>query len=242
MEQYEEDIDLKEIGFLLLRKWKYIVAAACVIGMITAVINQFVITPKYSSASEIYIFSEGNSNEIIDLQTSNSLTKDYMRVATGKTVLKKVVKRLELDEDYRDLKKRITVVNPEDTRILELTVVDEDPVQAAKIADELAKVTVKYIEDKMDQECPSILEQAEVNSDPISPNKVKNTIWGVLAGAIGMCGFILIRYFMNETVMDIETMENYLDLNVLGEVPESKSMFEKKVQKSRKKGRKEKRS
>lgn len=234
MEQYEEDIDLKEIGFLLLKKWKDILIAACILGLITAMFNQFIITPRYSASSEIYIFSQGIGTDIMDIQTSESLTKDYMRVAVGRTVLKKVVKNLDLNEDYHKLKKRIEVVNPEDTRILELTVIDESPEMAARIADELANVTVKYIEDKMDQECPSILENAEIDKKPIGPNKIKNTSLGFLAGAVLMSAYILIRNYMNETIMDAEVIEDYLELNVLAEVPESKSTFEKKSQKSKK--------
>ncbi|MFR7668897.1 MAG: hypothetical protein ACLU00_10570 [Mediterraneibacter faecis] len=50
---------------------------------------------------------------------------------------------------YKELKERITVENPSDTRILSITATDKDPEMAKKIADTSAKTSADFIGDKM---------------------------------------------------------------------------------------------
>ena len=51
---------------------------------------------------------------------------------------------------YRVLRENIVLENPEDTRILNISVTNSDPELAKEIVDELATVASEYIGDKME--------------------------------------------------------------------------------------------
>lgn len=81
---------------------------------------------------------------LADIQTGTSLTNDYMVIVEGRPVLEQVIENLGLDETYSSLKKKVTLNNPSNSRILEITVRDANPSMAKKVADEIARVSVAF--------------------------------------------------------------------------------------------------
>lgn len=234
--QYEDtiEIDLKELFFAILKQWKRILFFSILIAVIVAAVNVFMLSPQYSSTSKLYVFPKGNSTSgYTDVQLGTSLTQDYMEVITGKSIVEQVIKNLDLHMDYEDLEKDLTIVNKEDTRIVEITVVNKNPRMAKKIADEFAKISVDYISSKMKQDPPNILEKGNLADKPDGPQVVRNTCIGFCVGFLLMITLVSISYFMNNTLDDAETIERYLGLNNLAEIPDSKSMRKLKERKNK---------
>lgn len=239
--KYEDEIeiDLKELFFLLLGSWKMLLLSSVLMAAIVAVFNIYVMTPTYSATAKLYVFPKSTSlSSFADIQLGESLTQDYMEVITGRFVVEKVIKNLDLDVEYKKMLDRLSVENPTDTRILKITIIDEDPGQAKKIADEFAEVSSDYISDRMDQDAPNILEWAYIADEPVTPRTGRNTCIGFVAGFILMSGAIIIGYLMNDTLADAEGIERYLGLNTLAEIPDSASVKEQKGRRNKKKGKK----
>lgn len=237
--QYDDEIDLTEVFYVLLNGWKKLLLSAVLMAVIVGGFNKYVLTPQYSATSTLYVFPKGTSiTGTIDIQLGESLTQDYMKVITGHSVVEKVIANLKLDIEYEDMLEVITLENPTDTRILEITIVDENAKQAKKIADEFAKVSSKYISVRMKQDAPTILEKARIAKKPIGPNIVKNTCIGFLAGFCLMAFALIVFHLMNDTLMNPEDVERRLGLDTLAEIPESTALKEEKQRKSKKKGKK----
>ena len=84
--------------------------------------------PQYESTSQFYVLSKSMSiTSLADIQTGTSLTNDYMVIVEGRPVLEQVIENLGLDETYSSLKKKVTLNNPSNSRILEITVRDANP-------------------------------------------------------------------------------------------------------------------
>ena len=101
--QFENDeeieIDLKELFGELISNWKIILVSTIFAAIIGFSVSEFLITPKYESVSQMYVFTKSTSiTSLADLQTGTSLTNDYMVVVAGRPVLEQVIKNLELDE------------------------------------------------------------------------------------------------------------------------------------------------
>lgn len=234
--QYEDtiEIDLKELLFAILKKWKRILFFSILIAAITAAVNVFMLPPQYSSTAKLYVFPKGNSTSgYTDVQLGISLTQDYMEVITGKSLVEQVIENLNLSMEYEDLEKDLTIENKEDTRVVEITVVNEDPKMAKKIADEFAEISVDYISSKMKQDPPTILEEGNFSDKPDGPQVIRNTCIGFCIGLLLMITLVSISYFLNNTLDDAETIERYLGLNNLAEIPDSKSMRKSKGRKNR---------
>ena len=114
---------------------------------------------------------------------------------------------------------RLSTTNPSGTHLLKLTATDPDPQRAADIANAYAQVMASQIADIMNTDEPNIAEEAVKPSAPASPNLLKNTALGGLAGAFLACLVIFIQFMMNDTIQTEEDVRKYLDINTLAAMP-----------------------
>lgn len=216
----EIEIDLKDLFLELLSFWKLILLALVLGGAIAFSVSRFLMVPQYESVAELYVLSKSTSiTSLADIQAGASLTNDYMVVVKGRPVLEQVIVNLNLNETYQSLSGKVTLENPTNSRILRITVRDENPQMAKKIADEIAKVSAAFIAEKMDQDAPSTIQYGYSDGQPVSPNILKNTAIGVLIGGFLAVAIIVVAYLFNDTIMNGEDVEKKLGLNVLGTLP-----------------------
>lgn len=229
--EYEDEmeIDLEELFFLLLHAWKRIVFSAFFFAVVVAIINQMLLTPQYESTAKLYVIPKTEDSNLADIQAGTSLTQDYLDVVQSRPVLEEVIENLKLDQEYKELVKKVSVENPTDTRVLEITVRDTDPSQAKKIVDGITEVSTDFIAERMNQDKPNILQLGYVDSEPVTPKTKRNTCIGFMAGGFMMSLFILINHMLNDTISDAEMIEKYLGLNTLAEIPEINQKRKKKT-------------
>ena len=189
-------------------------------GGIAFAVSKFMMVPKYQSTSELYVLTKSTSiTSLADIQTGTSLTNDYIVVVKGRPVLEQVIQNLGLREDYKSLRDRVELNNPSNSRILEITVTDENPELAKAIADQIAKVSSAFIAEKMDQDPPTIIQSGYADGSPVSPNILKNTVLGGMLGAVLSIALVVISYLFNDTIIGPEDIEKKLGMNVLGSLP-----------------------
>lgn len=216
----EIEIDLKELFFELLNNWMMIVTSTILVALIALCISKFILVPQYESTSELYVLSKSTSiTSLTDLQTGTNLTNDYMVVVKGRPVLEQVIANLGLEENYQQLRGKVSLNNPSNSRILQITVTDEDPNHAKVITDEIANVAAAYIKEMMDQDAPSIISYGYADGAAVSPNTLMNTVLGAAIGAFLSMAVVIISYLLNDTIMSVEDVERKLGMNVLGTLP-----------------------
>ncbi len=217
----EIEIDLKELFFELVNNWFTIMVSTVLVAVIAFWISKFIMVPQYESTSELYVLNTVDSSiaNLSDLQTGTSLTNDYIVVVEGRPVLEAVIKNLDLEENYGELKEKVSLNNPSNSRILQITVKDPEPQRAKQIADEIAEVAKNYIRNKMNQKEPSIISYGYADGEPVSPNVVMNTLLGAAIGAFFAIAIVIISFLMNDTIMTAEDIERKLGMNVLGTLP-----------------------
>ena len=216
----EIEIDLRELLLELLAYWQLILISIILAGGIAFAVSKFMMVPKYQSTSELYVLTKSTSiTSLADIQTGTSLTNDYIVVVKGRPVLEQVIQNLGLREDYKSLRDRVELNNPSNSRILEITVTDENPELAKTIADQIAKVSSAFIAEKMDQDPPTIIQNGYADGSPVSPNILKNTVLGGMLGAMLSIALVVISYLFNDTITGPEDIEKKLGMNVLGSLP-----------------------
>ena len=172
----EVEIDLVEIFTLLKEKIIKIFGIGVILAALIGIGTLFLIKPKYESTSKLYIVGETNSiMSLTSLQAGSQLAQDYIHIVQSRPVLEKVISNLNLDMEYDDLLDIITLNNPSDTRILEVTANTDDPYVAKEIVDEIGKVSADRIKSIMGVEPPTTVEYGHVADEKSSPSLVKNT-------------------------------------------------------------------
>ncbi|MCC8067989.1 MAG: capsular biosynthesis protein [Clostridiales bacterium] len=216
----EIEIDLGALFMELVHHWFRIVLSVVLMALVFGLGAMLLITPQYKSTSILYVLSRSTSiTSYTDIQIGTNLTNDYVQVVTGRPVLDQVSSNLGLDLSYGEMKSKVSVNNPSDTRMLEITVEDPVPENAKIIADEIAAVSSAYIAQKMDQDPPEIIQSGNVNSSRSSPSYRRYTAIGAVIGLVVAVAFVWIIYLANDTIMTPEDMERKVGLQVLGSLP-----------------------
>lgn len=170
----EIEIDLLELLGEFRRRIWMILGIIILFGGVAGAFSAFVLTPQYKSTAMVYILSkETTLTSLADLQIGSQLTKDYKIIVTSRRVLNQVIEEMELDLTYKDLVEKVTIDNPQDTRILSISVEDPDPSMAKLIADKIATTSSDYIGDIMEMVPPKLIEEGEIPILRSSPSNVK---------------------------------------------------------------------
>ena len=220
----EIEIDLLELFYRLLENVKKIIAGA-VIGMLLFAFYSFVLaTPMYEATCRIYVTNASDSAiNLSDLQIGSYLTSDYQEVFDTWEVHEKVRQNLGLDYTYEELGKMLTVSNPSDTRILDVTIASDDPREAATMANEYAEVARGYISLTMDTNEPTILSQALLPEKPVSPRRLFNTALGLVLGALVMIGVVTVQFLLDDKIKTADDIRKYTDMAALAVVPSNEN-------------------
>lgn len=230
----QDTIDLLELFYVLKKKILLILMAALIGGCAAGAYTQFFMTPVYSSMSSILVLSkETTLTSLADLQLGASLTSDYTVLIKSTPVLEQVIENLNLDTTVEELKNQISINNPTDTRILEITVQDTDAGMAKKVVDEIANVSSDYIGDKMEVVPPKVIEVGKIATVRTSPSVKKNIMLGFLLGFVACAGIIVVYAVMDDTIKTEEDIEKYLGVSVLAKVPDRKDYINTKKNKGR---------
>lgn len=215
------EIDLEELfGLVLHRLWLILLCGAAV-GLAAFAVSAFLITPKYESATGIYVMSrQDNSNlSYSDAQFSTLLTKDYEELITCRYVLETVIEQCTLPDEFEDLKERVTVENTTDTRIIYITVKDTNPAMAQYIANSIREVASEHITAVTDVEAVNVVDLANLPKEPAEPSVPVWTVLGAIIGVFISLLVLIIQYVADDTIKSSEDVDKYLGWGTLALIP-----------------------
>ena len=213
-------VDILELLFWLADHFRRILAAA-LLGVCVMAVYSFVIAkPVYSATSILYVLTSSDSAiNLSDLQIGSYLTSDYQSVFKTWEVQEMVLQRLGLDYTYAQMADMLTVTNPNNTRMLNITVSSNDPAEAADMANAYASVASEYISTTMKTDAPTLMSQALEPTKPVSPRKKLNLLLGAVAGAFLMVIALVVQYLLDDKIKTADDIGKYLELPVLSVVP-----------------------
>lgn len=213
-----------DVLYLLRKLWSrkfFIIFIALVVGTIALLGSVFLIKPKYTSTTRIYVVSR-TEDDITnqDLQAGSYLVKDYQEVITSNEVLSSVIDKEKLSLTPNELSSMISVTIPTDTRVISISVEDDNAQEATTIANTVREVAAEKIKAVTKVDDVTTLEAAEVPKEPSSPNIKRNTLIGVIAGGVLAVISIIIVEVLDDRVRRPEDIEDVLGLPLLGIVPD----------------------
>ncbi|MBD9120445.1 MULTISPECIES: Wzz/FepE/Etk N-terminal domain-containing protein [unclassified Streptococcus] len=213
-----------DVLYLLRKLWSrkfFIIFIALVVGTIALLGSVFLIKPKYTSTTRIYVVSRtADSITNQDLQAGSYLVKDYQEVITSNEVLSSVIDKEKLSLTPNELSSMISVTIPTDTRVISISVEDDNAQEATTIANTVREVAAEKIKAVTKVDDVTTLEAAEVPKEPSSPNIKRNTLIGVIAGGVLAVISIIILEVLDDRVRRPEDIEDVLGLPLLGIVPD----------------------
>lgn len=215
-----EEINLKEVYTYFKFKILWIliaIVAIVVIGNIYTIITR---VPMYQSNTTLVLVGESKKGySQSDSVLNQNLIGTYSQIITSRTVLSQVIDNLKLKTTTESLSKNITTSSVEDTEIIKITVNSSKRKEAAKIADEVATVFSKEVQDIYNLENVTIIDKAEIATSPYNINYVKDNIIYLMIGIVLSFGVVFVMYYFDTTIKSSEVVEEKLGLPVIGIVP-----------------------
>lgn len=236
----EVEIDLMDLACVLVDKWRYLLVCLLAGAILFGAYSYFFIEPTYESTSKLYIVSASDDSvvNLSDLNLGTSLTADYEQLMLSYPVLNRVIDRLNLDTTSDDLTKFLSLNNPSDTRILEITATSTDPQMAQKLAETMAEEAIEYLPETMSTLAPNIAQHANLPEKKVAPSYIKFTLIGALLGLLLCAVVFTVKYLMDDTIHTADDMEKYFGLVPLTTIPDSDQVIDLDEEQHRKRGRK----
>lgn len=228
----EEEIDLKELFEVFWKKKAIIIIVTILFATIGMGYTKYFVTPKYKSSTTLLLAQNSAqkvengeidvTNEITqtDITLNQKLVSTYGVLVKSKNVIGQVLQNLNMPNMNEDeVRKNISVKAVEDTQVIEITYVNEEPKIAYLITAELAKVFSEKVVEIYNINNVYIVDKAELASEPYNVNHIKDILIFAIGGFGLACVIIFIFSLFDTTVKTQEDVEKKTGLSVLAQIP-----------------------
>jgi capsular exopolysaccharide synthesis family protein len=222
---------LTKYASVLARYWLYVVGVFIVALLIGAIIT--IVSPKkYESNATLYVSAQtGSDNAYTAYQgslLSEQRVKSYLQIATSDRVVAQVISGLHLSLSSDQLKEEVSATSETGTVLITISARDENPAQAAAIANEFARVFSEVVADVERPQQPNLPSPVSVRlveaatppllSDAVSPRAAVNLILAALFGLVVGVLAAFTRWALDRTVTDTAQLSDLIGLPLLGQI------------------------
>ena len=234
----EDEIELMDLLFLVLRGWKIILISTLVVGVLGTVFA-FIKPDVYEAKAKLMVSSgEIYSSRQVDaseLSTNQKLVTTYTEVAKSNSVLKEVARKLDMDMGARELAGKLRVEPVADTEFINIYYKDMNPQMAARVANEISKEFIEKIKNIMKFENLKIVETAGIPEYPSGVGKKLILAISIVLGAFFGVFVVFVLEFFKNKIRKPEDIEKITGCSVIASIPDFELLNAEK-NKKRKKG------
>lgn len=227
-----EEIDIKEILYYIFKK-KVFVIILTILGIVAGVLyTKFLITPMYSAVTTVVLSKPTTANnsyvvsgEAItqgDITLNSKLVSTYSEIMKSRAVAEEVKTALGLEISEESLMSNISVKAKDDTEMLKIQVLNEDPIVAASVANSLSDVFKEKVKEIYNIENVTVIDRAIPSKNPSNVNYKKNVALFGAAGFVVSCGILFLIFYFDTRVKSKTEIEELLGLETLAVIPEIK--------------------
>ncbi|MCD7859380.1 MAG: Wzz/FepE/Etk N-terminal domain-containing protein [Firmicutes bacterium] len=217
-------------GIFTRRLWALLLAAVLTSGAAAAAV-QLTFVPRYASTATLYILRQdedsSSSGTSSDFSLALNVVNDCTYLLKSHAVIDEVISTLNLDASYEDLTEAISTSNPDDTRILEVTVEADTPQEAKTIVDTLCEIGQEKITEAMGFQQVNFYEKGTLEEKPCNVTGLTTYLLiGAIAAVLCYSAF-LIAFLLDDRICTEEDIQRYVGLSILGEIPNVKQAEKK---------------
>lgn len=228
-ENDEDEIDLADLIFTLIRRWKLIVLTAIpvvILGVIFAITR-----PTVYQAETTLIVSNNMSSVSLDssdISLSQRLVITYSEIAKNKSILNKVINKYDLKETTEQLAKLVTITPVDSTELISLTYKNSDPQLAAMVTNEIANEFMDKVVQVMRVRNVNIVEKAQVPVQPLPKKRVLILLASVVLGLAAGTGMAFVMEFLHKKLRKPSEIQAILGVSMIGMIPDLENVIAEK--------------
>lgn len=233
-----EELDLKELLEMFWEKKLQIILITAIFITIGVVYSLGFVVPKYQSTTMLLLATNSSADSTsittTDITVNSKLVSTYSDLVKSDKVIRQVISNLAIDADEEEIRKNVSVTAKSDTEIIEINVKNEDPVLAAKIANEISKVFIdSIIKEYYGMDNVYVVDEAEIETEPYNVNHIKDVAIFAFVGIVVASMYVLIVNMLDTTIKSSEDIEKITGLTVLASIPIYEAIDDKNKRKRR---------
>ena len=222
-----EELDLKELLMLFWNKKIKIILIIAIFVAIGVIYTIGFVTPVYTSSTKLVLATSNNNttqsttNTITttDITLNSKLVSTYSELVKSKNVIRQVISNLKMNIEEEELRKNVTVTSVKDTELIEITVTNKNATDAAKIANEIAKVFTVKVSEIYNINNVHVVDEAETSNSPSNINHLKDIVVFAFMGAVVSVMYVLFANMLDTTIKTAEEVEKEFKIPVLVSIP-----------------------
>ncbi len=235
----EEEIEIKDIFYILIKGYKVIIASVCIFVLIAFLFSAYSSDPheeRYVTDASMVIHSEqirivgGEMMKENVIHLSQQMVNTYQVILLSDRVLDRVNEDLGTDMSPSQMRGWISVTSPKDSEVLIVSVQHTDPELAAGIANSMMKVAPGVIAETVEVGTINVVDYAKVPEVPsrgIANYPLNISVGAVLGFMLGTFIVFLMNYWKPKIKNNRDVVET-LSLNVMGEITHSEKTLMKR--------------
>ena len=233
-----EEIDLKQLFNIFWNKKIQIILLIAIFIVIGIIYTYGFTTPVYTSSTTLVLAganSESGNSETsesittTDVTLNSKLVSTYSELVTSKSIIRQVISNLGINVNENTIRNNKTVNSVKNTELIEISVTNENPIYAAQIANETAKVFTEEIAGKIyNINNVHVIDEAEVSKTPSNINHQKDIVIFAFMGIVVSIIYVLIANMLDTTVKTAEDIEKGFKIPVLAAIPMCETEMQKK--------------
>lgn len=220
-------MDLNEYLRILRRNW-VVVLAATLIGLLAGGAISVLIKPTYTASTQLFVAIQ-SSGSVQELQQGNTFSQarvqSYVKTVRTPVVLQPAIESLGLRTTPAELADRVTASTELNTVLINITVSDTSPVQAAATASAVADSLVRAVDalekPKTGGTSPvslSIITPAQAPGSPSAPNTRLNLLLGMILGLAAGVALAVLRTALDYRIRGEVDLRRVTDVPLLGAI------------------------
>lgn len=223
--QEEITLDLKDFFGVLKKRIKLILAVTLISTFTAGIVSFFVLPPTYEASLSVFIGKSLDTQEYdsSDIMMYQKLVKTYAKIAESNDVAEKAIKDLGGNYTVKELQNVVKVTPQADTQIMDIKTENKDPQEAKRIVEAVTKSFIEKSKQIIPNGNVEIIDSPKVPENPIKPKKALNVAIAFFLGLMVSFGIVFILEYMDNTVKNQDDIEKYLEIPVLGMIPEHTS-------------------
>ncbi|MCI0139985.1 polysaccharide biosynthesis tyrosine autokinase [Arthrobacter bambusae] len=220
-------MDLRDYLRIARRSWILIIASALV-GILVGGAASVLIRPTYTAKTQLFVAIQ-SSGSIQELQQGNTFSQarvqSYVKTVDSPIVLQPAIDALGLTISPEELANQVQAKTDLNTVLIDIDVSDSSPVQAAAIAQAVAKSLISAVDSlerpKTGGSSPvslSIISPATAPTAPSAPNTRLNLVLGLLIGLAAGIGSAILRAHLDNRIRGEADLRRVTEASLLGAI------------------------
>lgn len=224
-----KEINLTELFAAIVRKIWWVILCALLVGAATYIYTDNFVQPMYRTSVKIYVNNKENTTNASgvsanDLATSQRLVLTYVNILRSDSVLDKVADNIRETTgktiSASSIRGSMTAGAMGETEIFEVFISSTNPEMCALVANAIADVAPAEIAYFVEGSSTKIVDYAKVPSAPYAPNVAKNTMIGMIVGALIAVAVVALQTLLDVRIKGEEDLALISKAPVLGMIPD----------------------